>query len=147
MRYSASMTEPLLTDEKWNQIQQFVPPQPPRPNGGRPRPDARRTLTAILFVLRSGIPWRTLPREMGYGSGATARRLLRQWQAQGVWQRLLPHLVQELGEEGMQRARALREPEESPAAESPGSAGLKESRSRRGFARSPAPPLLPYPPW
>ena len=42
-------------------------------------------LTGILFVLRSGIPWEMLPREMGCGSGMTCWRRLRDWQNAGIW--------------------------------------------------------------
>jgi transposase len=34
----------------------LLPPQPPKPTGGRPRADDRAALTGIRFVLRSGIP-------------------------------------------------------------------------------------------
>ena len=103
----ASMAKPLLTDEKWNQIQHLFPPPPPRPKGGRKRLDSRRVLTAILFILRTGIPWHEFPLEMGCGSGMTAWRRLRDWQAQGVFQRLLQHFVHELGEQGRLRAKDL----------------------------------------
>jgi transposase len=39
----------------------------------------------ILLVLRSGIPWRMLPQELGCGSGMTCWRRLRDWQEQGIW--------------------------------------------------------------
>lgn len=94
------MARPILTDEKWNQIQHLFPPPPPRPKGGRKRVDYRRVLTGILFVLRTGIPWHQLPLELGCGSGMTAWRRLRDWQALGLWQRLLEHFVQELGTSG-----------------------------------------------
>jgi len=55
--------------------------------GRAPIPD-RAVLTGILFVLRSGIPWRMLPREMGCGSGITCWRRLVRWQRAGVWKRL-----------------------------------------------------------
>ena len=42
----------------------------------------------ILFVLQTGIPWEYLPQEMGCGSGMTYWRRLREWQEEGVWQRL-----------------------------------------------------------
>jgi transposase len=66
------------------------------------RPPARRgpqgaALTGILFVLKSGIPWEMLPREMGCGCGMTCWRRLRDWQRAGVWQRLHRVLLDRLG--------------------------------------------------
>ena len=104
MRYMATTAKPILTDEKWNQIQHLFPPPPPRPKGGRKRVDYRRVLTGILFILRTGIPWHELPLEMGCGSGMTCWRRLRDWQALGLWQRLLEHFVQELGASGRLQA-------------------------------------------
>jgi len=45
-------------------------------------------LEGILFVLPTGCRWRDLPPQLGYGSGHTAWRGLRAWQAAGVWDRL-----------------------------------------------------------
>ena len=56
------MAAVLLPDALWNLIEPLLPPSPPRPNGGRPRVSDRAGLTAILFVLRSGIPWQMLPK-------------------------------------------------------------------------------------
>jgi transposase len=53
-------------------------------------------LTGILFVLRSGLPWRMLPQEMGCGSGVTCWRRLRAWQQRGVWKRLHRVMLAEL---------------------------------------------------
>jgi transposase len=62
---------------------------PPRRRGkGRPRLDDRSALNGILFVLTTGIPWEDLPQELGFGSGMTCWRRLRDWQALGVWDRL-----------------------------------------------------------
>jgi transposase len=47
-----------------------------------------RSLSGILFVLRTGIPSEYLRQEMGCGSGVTCWRRLREWQQAGVWQRL-----------------------------------------------------------
>jgi transposase len=42
-------------------------------------------LRGILFVLRSGIPWRMMPKELGGGSGMTCWRRLHDWQHAGIW--------------------------------------------------------------
>lgn len=44
------------------------------------------TLTGIVFVLKTGIPWEYLPREPGCGSGMTCWRRLHEWMQAGVWQ-------------------------------------------------------------
>jgi transposase len=48
----------------------------------------RATLTGILFVLKTGIPWQMGPKEMGRGSGMTCWRRLTEWHEAGVWRRL-----------------------------------------------------------
>ena len=91
------MAKPLLTDELWERIKPHIPPEPPKPEGGRPRIPDRAALTGILFVLKTGTPWEYLPQEMGCGSGMTCWRRLRDWQAAGVWQRIWHALLDELG--------------------------------------------------
>ena len=92
------MAKPLLTDELWERIRPFIPPEPPKPKGGRPRVPDRNALTGILFVLKTGIPWEYLPKELGAGSGMTCWRRLRDWQAAGVWQKIWHALLDELGQ-------------------------------------------------
>lgn len=53
---------------------------------GRPRADDRRTLDAILFVLRTGCRWCDLPQELG--SASTAWRRLKAWEESGVWEHI-----------------------------------------------------------
>src|ERR687894_827192 len=80
------MAKPLLTDTLWEAIDPLLPAEPAKPKGGRPRVITNRAaLTGILFVLRSGIPWQMLPRELGCGSGMTCWRRLRDWQQEGIW--------------------------------------------------------------
>jgi transposase len=91
------MAKPLLSDELWKRIEPLLPPEPPKPKGGRPRVSDRQTLTGILFVLRTGCPWEYLPQEMGCGSGMTCWRRLRDWQMAGVWEKIWRALLDELG--------------------------------------------------
>jgi transposase len=91
------MAKPLVPDELWNEIAPLLPPEPPKPSGGRPRVPDRACLTGIVFVLKSGIPWELLPREMGCGSGMTCWRRLRDWHAAGVWDALHRKLLDRLG--------------------------------------------------
>lgn len=60
----------------------------------------RATLNGILYVLRSGIPWRMLPTELGYGSGVTCWRRLREWQRRGVWRKLHQLMLERLAAAG-----------------------------------------------
>jgi transposase len=92
------MPKPLVTDELWKLIEPLLPPEPPKPKGGRPRVSDRAALTGILFVLRSGIPWEMLPREMECGSGMTCWRRLHDWQGAGVWEKLHQVLLDRLRE-------------------------------------------------
>ena len=94
------MAKPIVSDELWGMVAPLLPPEPPKPQGGRPRLPDRAVLTGILFVLRTGIPWEWLPAEMGCGSGMTCWRRLREWQQAGVWHRLHRVLLDRLGEAG-----------------------------------------------
>ncbi len=94
------MSKPLLPDELWAIVEPLLPPEPPRPKGGRPRIPDRAALTGIIFVLKTGIPWEYLPQEMGCGSGVTCWRRLRDWQDAGVWDRLHRTLLDRLGDAG-----------------------------------------------
>ncbi len=91
------MANELVSDELWEVIEPLLPEEPPKPKGGRPRVPNRATLAGIIFVLKSGIPWKMLPKEMGCGSGVTCWRRLRDWQKAGVWRRLHRLLLDLLG--------------------------------------------------
>jgi transposase len=54
-----------LRDEVWERVQPLIPERPSHPKGGRPAEEDRQMLAAILYVLRTGIQWNALPRELG----------------------------------------------------------------------------------
>ena len=87
----------LVSDELWAVVARLLPRAEPRPQGGRPRVGDRAALSGIIFVLRTGIPWSLLPGELGFGSGPTCWRRLRDWQQAGVWARLHRVLLDRLG--------------------------------------------------
>lgn len=92
------MAKPILDDELWALIEPHLPPPKPRRFRfpGRKPIGNRQALAGILFVLLSGIPWEMLPKELGWGSGMTCWRRLRDWTQAGVWPNihrlLLKHL-------------------------------------------------------
>lgn len=103
------MPKPLIEDALWARIEPLLPKKPRRKRyAGRLPLEDRAVLTGILFVLRSGIPWEMLPKEMGCGSGMTCWRRLRDWQRQGVWDRLHRVLLSELrGADQLDFSRAV----------------------------------------
>jgi transposase len=91
------MHETLVSDGLWKIIEPLLPPDPPREKGGRPRIPNRNAFAGIVYVLKSGVPWRMLPKEIRGGSGTTCWRRLRDWQKAGVWWRIHRILLDHLG--------------------------------------------------
>lgn len=92
------MAKPLLSDELWEIVEPLLPPPKARRYrypGRKPLP-SRKVLTGILFVLKTGIPWEALPKEMGCGSGMSCWRYLSAWHEAGVWQKLHEVLLAKL---------------------------------------------------
>jgi len=89
----------------WERIAPLLPQVERNPRyPGRPRLDDRKALNGI----HTGIPWEFLPRELGYGSGMTCWRRLRDWSDAGVWQRLHELLLAELrGADALDLSRAV----------------------------------------
>ena len=75
-----------IPDELWERIQPLLPPELPKPGGGRPRIDARKAMEAILHIFRNGCMWGSLPRSMR--SPKAVRRRFREWQKAVVFQRM-----------------------------------------------------------
>jgi transposase len=86
----------IVPDELWARIEPPLSAVPRRADHpGRRRLDDHKVLCGILFVLYTGIPWEFLPQELGFGSGMTCWRPLRDWHQAGVWQQLHEALLAE----------------------------------------------------
>ena len=93
------MGQPVLSDDLWKRLEPLIPRSKASRSvqfAGRKPSEPRRVVTGILFVLRTGIPWRWLPATSDFPSGYTCLRRLRQWQRAGVWQRVFERLLAEL---------------------------------------------------
>jgi transposase len=77
-----------LTDEQWDRLAPLLPPQ--HPATGRPAKDHRTIFNGILWILRTGAPWRDLPER--YGNWKTAYSRFRRWQEAGIWDRILTEI-------------------------------------------------------
>jgi transposase len=70
-----------LRDVEWARLAPLIPPPVP---SGRPCSDMRAAVSAILCLLRTGCPWRYLPRD-SFPPGATVYNIFRKFQRDGVW--------------------------------------------------------------
>jgi transposase len=92
------MPIPTVTDELWELLEPLLPvPQRRDRYPGRKRLDDRAVLGGILYVLHTGIAWEDLPQQLGYGSGMTCWRRLRDWNRAGVFDRLHQPLLARRG--------------------------------------------------
>jgi transposase len=85
-----------LTDQQWQQLQPLLPPQ--KPTTGRPAKDHRTIINGILWVLRTGAPWRDLPER--YGPWRTVASRFYRWRQDGLWDRLLRAVQQQSNIQG-----------------------------------------------
>jgi transposase len=85
-----------LTDAQWDRLRPLLPPQ--KPHTGRPASDHRTVINGILWILRTGSPWRALPDR--YGSWKTVSSRFYRWQRAGVWNRVLSDVQRQADTEG-----------------------------------------------
>jgi transposase len=85
-----------LTDEEWTRLEPLLPPQ--QPKVGRPGGDLRRIVNGILWIDRTGAPWRDLPER--YGPVGTVSSRFYRWRQAGVWDRVLSALQQQADQAG-----------------------------------------------
>src|SRR5262245_3360047 len=77
-----------LTDEQWELVRRLLPEARP---GGRPRSvDLREVLNGIFYVVRGGVSWRMLPKDLP--PWGTVHFYYRCWRLDGTWEKALEAL-------------------------------------------------------
>jgi transposase len=79
-----------LTDEQWERLKSLLPPE--KPPTGRPANDHRTMLNGMMWIVRTGAPWRDLPER--YGKWTSVYSRFQRWRKAGVWDRMLAALQQ-----------------------------------------------------
>ena len=77
-----------LNDRQWERLESLLPPR--KPPTGRPNLDHRIVINGILWIARTGAPWRDLPER--YGIWSTVASRFYRWRKQGIWQHILEAL-------------------------------------------------------
>lgn len=83
----------LISDAMWEKLEPAVLAAKHSAAGAPPDLTDREFLEALLFLNRTGSPWRDLPAEFGYWHAVYMR--FRRWEERGVWQRLWKNLQAE----------------------------------------------------
>lgn len=138
----------VVSGDLWERIEPLLPKKERRFRhpGRKPVPD-RQVLCGILFILHTGIQWEHLPQELGFGSGMTCWRRLRDWHEAGVWQRLHEVLLAELNAASRldwsravvdsSHARSLKGAPDGPVPSRPGTGWLQASSDHRRARHAP----------
>lgn len=84
-----------LTDADWSRLEPLLPSAGGRGRPGRPH---RLMLEAMLWIVRTGAPWRDLPRE--YGSWQTVYTRWSRWSQKDVLKRVFDKLAEDRDGEG-----------------------------------------------
>ena len=85
-----------MPDAEWALLEPLIPAAK---HGGRPRKtDMRAAINAILYLLRTGCPWRYLPRD-GFPPRSTVYNIFRNFQKDGVWDAIWDKLHMALRED------------------------------------------------
>jgi len=90
-----------LRDAEWARLEPLIPGATP---GGRPRKtDMRAAMNAILYLLRTGCPWRYLPRD-SFPPRSTVYNIFRKFQREGAWEAIWAELLFALREQASREA-------------------------------------------
>ncbi len=84
-----------MTDAEFALIAPLLPSA--RPGGRRRTTDLREVLNAILYLVRTGCPWRRLPRE--FAPRSTVYGYFRRFWRDGIWHRIWMILLMDAREQ------------------------------------------------
>jgi transposase len=88
-----------LTDKQWMRIEPVIlQSMCKKDSRGRKPRDPREVLNGILWVLRTGAPWKDLPEQ--YPPHQTCHRRFQHWVKAGVFRRIIEELAADLQERG-----------------------------------------------
>ena len=76
-----------LTDTEWQRLEPLLPR---RAHTGRPPKEHRTIINALLWLAKTGAPWRDLPER--FGPWRTVATRFYRWTASGLWARILAEL-------------------------------------------------------
>ena len=113
-----------LTDAEWAALAPLISPAKP---GGRPRgTDMRSAMDALFYLLRTGCPWRYLPRDGRFPPRSTVYNIFRSLGRDGAWEAISAALV------AAERGRSGRDMEPT--------AGVLDSQTAKAAERGGAAP-------
>ena len=92
----ALMNRGDLTNEQWERLKPLLPPQ--KPHTGKPNNDHRTVINGVLWILRTGAPWRDMPER--YGKWESIATRFYRWQKTGVWNQILENLQEKADKQG-----------------------------------------------
>ena len=81
---NSTLIRAVLTDAQWERIAPLLPGKKKDP--GRSGDDSRRSLEGILWIVRTGAPWRDLPDY--FGNWSTVWKRFRRWALKGVFEKV-----------------------------------------------------------
>lgn len=126
-----------LRDDQWERIGHLLPGK--ASDRGRTGRDNRLFVEAILWLARSGAPWRDLPAEFGNWNSAYQR--FARWQKRGVWSEVFEELAKDAEFEGafidspMIRAAGVPQKMVSKRSATPVGGGVKAPISPRTYKK------------
>jgi putative transposase len=80
-----------VPDELWELVEELVPPERPKPKGGRPPVSNRVAFAGIVYRLKTGCQWKALPPQ--FRSGSSCHRRFQYWVDMGVFREMFKTAV------------------------------------------------------